>query len=479
VKVASRIVAVTGFLLALLLAVLVYHVAQVRELAAASERLSTTAFTAAGLALRLERDRWRIEELTRRLWVLRDPDYAAGIARRQEEFAGYLGELEALDLAPEEGAAVTELTRGWRGYLRAWNEVAAAALGGGDRGSAEEAVLARLVALGEQLAVLAGETERQIALLRADVDRERRRAERVSWWTALAALVLSLPIVVLTLRSIQRPLSRLLEGTRAVAEGRFAYRLEAKGKDELSELAGSFNRMVERLGELDRLKSDFLSHVSHELRTPLVAMRETNDALLDELAGPLAAEQRRLLELNQRGGERLTRMLTRLLDLARMEAGAVEYDLRPHDLGTMVRETVEGWGGHAERRSRLDLDLPATPVVVRCDRERFPQVIENLLANAEKYSPAGGPIALRLAREGGAAVLAVEDEGPGVPELEKPRIFEKFHRARGPARPGFGLGLAICREIVIAHGGAIWVEDNEPRGSRFCVRLDLAEAAAA
>jgi two-component system sensor histidine kinase GlrK len=478
VKVASRIVAVTGFLLVLVLAVLVYHLAQVRELSAASERLSTTAFAAARLALRLERDRSRIEELTRRLWVLRDPDYVAGIARRQEEFEGDLAELESLDLAPEEGAAAGELRRRWRGYLASWDEVSAAALGGADTAPAEQVILARLAGVAEQLVVLDGETERQIARLRAEVDREQRRAERVSRLTALAALALSVPIVALTLRSIQRPLSRLLEGTRAVAEGRFAYRLETKGRDELAELAGSFNRMVARLGELDRLKSDFLSHVSHELRTPLVAMRETNDALLEELAGPLEAEQRRLLELNQRGGERLERMLTRLLDLARMEAGAVEYDLRPHDLVTMVRETVEGRGGRPEHRDRLELDLPAGPVVVRCDGERFPQVIENLVANAEKYSPPGAPVALRLSHRNGVAVLAVEDVGPGVPEIEKSRIFEKFHRARGPARAGFGLGLAICREIVTAHGGALWVEDNQPRGSRFCVRLELAEAAA-
>ncbi len=477
-RVASRIVAVTGGLLVLLLAVLVYLVLQVRELAAASERLSTTSFTAAELALRLERNRARIDDLTQRLWVRRDPDYATGIARYQDAFVGALTELEALDLEPEENAAAEALRRRWRAYLGAWHEAAATALGGGEAALAEKAVLVRLAALGEQVAVLSGETERQIALLRADVDRERRRAERVSWWTAATALALSLPIVALTLRSIQRPLSRLLEGTRAVAQGSFGYRLEAAGKDELSELAGSFNRMVARLGDLDRLKSDFVSHVSHELRTPLVAMRETNDALLDELAGALSPEQRRLLELNQRGAERLARMLTRLLDLARMEAGAVEYDLRPHDLAAMVRETVETRGGPPERQARVEVDLPATPVVVRCDRDRFPQVIENLLANAEKYSPAGEPIALRLRRAAGAAVMAVEDLGPGVPELEKPRIFEKFHRARGPARPGFGLGLAICREIVTAHGGAIWVEDNEPRGSRFCVRLDLAEAAA-
>ncbi len=477
-KVATRIGAGTLLLLAVLLLALAYYQALVRELAAASERLSTTAFAAFEIALRLARDRGRVEELTLRFWVRREADYPASIARRQLDFEDNLGDLEALQLSPVEAVVVGELRRRWQRYREAW-DAALARWEGEAVLPPVDGLLGLLEAVRDQLAQVGTTTEQQIALLRAEVDRQRLHAERISRFTALGALALSLPIVVLTLRSILRPLRRLLDGTRAVASGDFETRLETSGRDELTELAASFNNMVERLGELDRLKSDFLSHVSHELRTPLASIRETTDALLEELAGPLTDQQQRLLELNQHGAERLSRMLTRLLDLARLEAGAVEYDLLPHDLAALARESVEAQGGLPERRGRFELVLAAEPVMVRCDRERFRQVIDNLLANADKYSPAGEPITVRVERDGRSAQLAVEDLGPGVPDADKGRIFEKFHQARGPARPGFGLGLAICREIVAAHGGALWVEDHQPRGSRFCVRLALSEVAAA
>lgn len=479
-KLTTRIGFLAALLLGLVLAVAVLGVNQVGQLASASRQLSTSAFVAAGESLRLERERSRIEILTRRLEVLRDPDYAVRITEIQDDFAAGLLRLGALELSSDEEAAFGRLRRSWSVYLDGWRKTddRLRRRGGEVDGSMRD-LMAQLDTLGTDLGAFAAETEGAIDALLLEVDRRQSQAERVALWIGVAAVLLALPLVWLTARAVRQPLGRLLTGTRMLSEGRYPTRIEIEGPEEVAELASGFNDMVARLRELDDLKKEFLSHVSHELRTPLVAMKETNEALLDELAGPLTSRQRRLLELNVRGAERLSRMVTKTLDLASMEAGAMEYDFQPEDLVTLVGATTESLASRPETHERLRLALPGERIEVLCDRERFAQVVENLISNALKYSPSDQPVEISLERQDGAVVLAVEDRGDGVDEAQKELIFQKFHRARGRERPGFGLGLAISREIVEAHRGRIWVEDREPGGSRFLVRLPLEEGAPA
>ena len=318
-----------------------------------------------------------------------------------------------------------------------------------------------------------------------------RSAERISLALAGFAVLLAGLIVALTVRSINGPLRRLVDGTRAVADGAFGTQVEGGVSDEFAELARDFNAMVRRLGELDEMKRGFVSNVSHELKTPLVAMQETNRLLLEGLPGPLTERQRRLLELNLQGSRRLSAMIANLLDLARLEAGAMRYDMRQHDLRDIVRAAtgeLEAWAD--ERSVSFELDLPASPLTVRCDADRMVQLLVNLLDNAVKFSPEGRtvsvsvretltppddrPDAARLASSGPFAEVRVADLGPGIPHGEKERVFERFHQAhRGTKRAGsgVGLGLAICREIVRAHTGASWVADNVPSGCVFVVLL--------
>lgn len=471
-KLSTRIGFLAALLLGLVLAVAVLGVFQVGRLAAVSRQLSTSAFVAAGEALRLERERSRIEELTRRFGVLGDPDYAVRIAELQDEFASGLLRLAALGLSAGEETALARLRGTWDAYLEAWRTAEDSLPGRrSDVGTLVAEPLAGLALLGDALAVFATETEVAIDALLLDVERQQRRTERVALSIGALALLVALPLTWLTARTVRQPLGRLLRGTRTVSQGRYPMRLEVEGPEEVAELASGFNEMVDRLRELDDLKKDFLSHVSHEMRTPLVAMRETNEALLDQLAGPLTDRQRRLIDLNLRGAERLSRMVTKMLDLARMEAGAMEYEFRREDLVAVVSGAVEAMASRPETGRRLRLSLPEGRVDVLCDRERLSQVVENLVSNALKYSPPQEEVTISVQRADGAVVLAVEDRGAGVDERDRELIFQKFHRALGRERPGFGLGLAIAREIVDAHQGRLWVEDNEPQGSRFLVRL--------
>lgn len=303
-----------------------------------------------------------------------------------------------------------------------------------------------------------------------------QRAERIASGIAIVAFLASALLSVALLRVILGPLRRLASGTRELANGRFGHRLPESGTKEFAEVARDFNSMAQRLEELDRLKKDFVSTVSHDLKTPLSSMQETVEVLLEELPGPITQRQRKLLELNRESARRLAQMLAKLLDLSRLEAEA-EPRREVVDLAAIVRDGVERLDtARPGRGPALELVAPATPLWVRANESGIAQLIENLLENAIKFSPPGGRIRVAVADlpANGTVLISVADEGPGVPDAEKERVFERFHQTstgRAVGNRGVGLGLSICRHIVDAHGGVIWVADHEPRGAVFCVLL--------
>ena len=303
-----------------------------------------------------------------------------------------------------------------------------------------------------------------------------RRAQRMAVAIAVVAFVASVLLSLALIGAILRPIDRLAHGTRELATGRFAHRLPDGAPAEFAGVARDFNAMAHRLEELDRLKKDFVSTVSHDLKTPLSSMQETVEVMLEELPGPLSARQRRLLELNRESARRLAQMLAKLLDLSRLEAEAApQRDLV--DLAALARDAVDRFDvARPGRGPVFALIAPATPLWVRANGSGIAQVLDNMIENAVKFSPAGGTIRVAVADlpANGTVLLSIADEGPGVPDAEKDRVFERFHQtSNGRAVPnrGVGLGLSICRHIVESHGGMIWVADHEPRGAVFCVLL--------
>jgi signal transduction histidine kinase len=225
--------------------------------------------------------------------------------------------------------------------------------------------------------------------------------------------------------------------------------------------------------------------------------------MLDGVPGPVTAKQRRLLELTNQSARRLSSMITKILDLSAMEAGALALETGVHEVRALVEPALDTLAlGDPERRPFIVTELPESPLLIECDRDRIVQVLVNLLENAVKFSPRGAPVYVtaRLAgsrdptvpvvhwkhlprpgASGAAALIEVHDRGPGVPEADKRRIFEHFFQSSSGNRVsarGVGLGLAICREIVDLHGGAIWVRSNPQGGSTFVVLLPRASAGA-
>jgi signal transduction histidine kinase/CheY-like chemotaxis protein len=235
------------------------------------------------------------------------------------------------------------------------------------------------------------------------------------------------------------------------------------------------------LRDADRAKDEFLAMLAHELRNPLAAIT-TATHLIRVRLGARAVEVSRPLDVLDRQTRHSARLLDDLLDVSRVTRGLVELRREPTDLGAVVRHAVEAQHAHIEEAThQVTLSLPGAPLRVVGDAVRLEQVVANLLTNAVKYTPAGGHIALRLAAEGGRAVLAVRDDGVGIEPALLPRIFEPFVQADqtlARTQGGLGLGLTLVHRLVALHGGSVEARsEGRGRGAELVVRLPLAPEA--
>jgi signal transduction histidine kinase len=507
VRVASKLAIGASLPILLVLSALAYNLKITRDAVEVSRKLIQYKFQMIDEIGDLGLDLNGLEEQTRRLLLLQDekdaqlrPQLISDIRTRREDIRKRLDAIRALrEISADEAAAFDVLSRRWQRLhadLTPWldpkptrsaDEVTAAQDGFKAGFDELKALLTALQAATRNASSAGVESSRSAYV----------QARSLATSLTFLAVLLSALIILMTVRSIHEPLKRLDTATHAVAHGNFEVRLDDSSGDEFARLASSFNAMVGRLSELDGMKRDFVAHVSHELRNPLVAMQETNQLMIDELAGPLTEKQRRMLQLNIDSGRRLSAMISNLLDLSSLEAGVMTYEFKQVDLTELVRSVATQFEGRmVERRVQLRLDPSiGQPVRAPGDRDRLLQVLENLLDNALKFSPQGGRIEVslhvlaklpkplppylagRLVNEGRGrpfVLLSVADGGPGVPDEQKEPIFRKFHQVGRGARTrgsGVGLGLAICSEIVSAHDGAIWVADRRGGGSIFSVLL--------
>jgi signal transduction histidine kinase len=233
---------------------------------------------------------------------------------------------------------------------------------------------------------------------------------------------------------------------------------------------------MEKLRELDRLKSDFVSHVSHELRTPLTAIKGSLDNMLDGLTGDLGEKQVRYLQRMKSNTDHLVRLINDLLDLSRIEAGQISLNPRSVGLSSLIGEICDSLRPLAAVK-QITLAAEAPPdLTVVADRDRLTQILLNLTGNALKFTPSGGRIAVRAQAAGDQVRIAVADNGVGLDPKEKARIFERFYQARasdGGSTVGTGLGLSITKSLVELHGGGIVVESALGTGSTFTVTLPV------
>lgn len=257
-------------------------------------------------------------------------------------------------------------------------------------------------------------------------------------------------------------------------------RSERSARLETEDARRLLARQNERLRELDGLKDEFVSLVSHELRTPLTSIRGYLELVLDGAGGSLTEEQERFLRVVERNADRLLGLVGDLLFVAQVDAGRLPLEFDDLDLAQVAAECVEGARPAAEAKG-LELLVDAPPLAAKGDRGRLDQLLGNLVSNAIKFTPDGGRVTVRVSAQGESALIEVSDNGIGVPEGERDRLFTRFFRSSNAtehAIPGTGLGLVIAKAIAEAHGGQIAVESRQGVGTTFKVTLPLAPALA-
>lgn len=293
----------------------------------------------------------------------------------------------------------------------------------------------------------------------------------------LIALALSLILAFALSRWVADPLQKVVAAARNYP-AQDAQPVEPRGPREVQDLTRAFNSMVARVHASQRSQRDFVANVSHELKTPLTSIQGFAQALLDDTADtPEARKQAAQVVYDE--ATRMHRMALDLLDLARLESGTADLEMSDVDMRSLLQNVVEKFAPQADKAGvTLRVDVPNGLPAIVGDGDRLGQAFSNLVDNALKFTPSNGRVLLSAQEAGAGIEVSVADTGSGVPNEALPRLFDRFYQAdpsrAGGGHRGAGLGLAIAKEIVEAHGGKIGVRSQVGIGTTFTIHLPLA-----
>lgn len=333
-----------------------------------------------------------------------------------------------------------------------------------------------------------------VAVLYLQISPERRKPSRRSFnqllnealaVAGLLAVVVAVVFGAAFARRITRPIQEMKRVAERMAEGDYAQRVSNPGKDEVGQLAASFNHMaatlerdVSELKRQEQFRREMVANISHDLSTPLTAIQGFSEALRDGVIRS-PEEQHELLETINKEALRLRRLVHDLQDLSQIESGQPRIERRPLHLPGLLEETLKVVQPEVQQQrlhvtSQVDPELP----LALADEDRTTQVLLNLLDNAIRYTPQGGQVHVQAQRQNGCIRVAVRNSGPPIPAEALPRIFERFYRAdqsRNKETGNSGLGLAIVKAIVEAQGGQVVVTSSADEGTEVAFTVPLCE----
>ncbi len=297
-------------------------------------------------------------------------------------------------------------------------------------------------------------------------------------WGGLLAIGLALILAIILSSTLTRPIRELTIATRAVASGSPAQQVPIRSRDELGQLASSFNRMSADLARSLELRRQMTADIAHELRTPISIILGHADAVHDGVL-PASAET---FEIVRQEAERLEHLVEDLRTLSMADAGELKLVVQPYDPAELLERSAKVYA-HQVRQKDITMDVhsAADLPLIEVDAQRMVEVIANILDNAIRYTPEGGKIGMSAAQSDSMVEIRIQDSGPGVEPDELEKIFERFYRtesSRSRDNGGSGLGFAIARSIVERHNGRIWAESAPEQGLTVIIRLPLAQPGA-
>ena len=290
--------------------------------------------------------------------------------------------------------------------------------------------------------------------------------------------VLGLIVSFLTAKHVALPLLLMNRAAKVIANGDFEQRVEIRSNDEVGELAESFNHMAESLQAHEKVQKDFIANISHDLRSPLTSMNGFLTAMLDGTIPP--EKQGKYLNIVLEETNRLSRMTQGIVELSRAQSSVILLEETDFDINDLIRSNIEVLEPQLkEKQVRIRGIYDAETTMVHGDKDKVSRVLQNLLSNAAKFSPDGGVIEVETTLQGKKKVLiSIKDEGPGISVEDQKYVFDRFFKSdttRNEDKVGSGIGLAIAKEFMLAHGENITVKSEEGKGATFAFCLKLAE----
>jgi two-component system sensor histidine kinase BaeS len=480
-RLASRIFLSSAVVVLVLAAVGLLSLGAMGRLVSVNREITDHALPATSLIASL-RDAMRgLGRLENRYVILRDRRFETAWVDEAHKVENDLARLRVAVTSERQQMALAQVTAAFEDYRQIVEEERDL-MNRGLRAQALRLVEGEAAARAERVDAALVRTARETALTTEAALQEAARLERRTWtWvmTGLgAATALSLIGTGLVAFRMTRSLRQLSVATRAVAEGSFNTPIAIRGRDEVGDLARSFNSMAEQLRHVDEMKEEFFATISHDLKSPLGSISEAAYLLREGATGSLTPRQARLVGIIATSADRILALVNRLLDLSRLRSGVLPLESRPVNLAHVVERVLEELRPQAETADvRLGVEQAGGAFVVEGDEERLAEVMANLTTNALRFTPKGGEIRVRLAETDREVLVAVADTGVGIPEAALPGIFDRYRQVRRD-RGGSGLGLAIVRGLVDAHGGRVTVESSEGRGTCFTVALPRTRALA-
>lgn len=301
-----------------------------------------------------------------------------------------------------------------------------------------------------------------------------QRAQQISAWQTVALVPGTVILVLFFTLLVANPIRQIDRAISQLGQSGFSKPIEIKGPTDLERLGRQLEWLRTRLLELAQEKNRFLRHMSHELKTPLANIREGTELLLDGAVGELEEDQREVADILRINGLKLQQLIENLLSFSAWQAKSEVLTLSEFPIRALVI-TVAKTQRLALKSAQIQLKLDVADIVVTADRDKLRTVLDNLLSNAIKFTPRGGIIAIRVTSTTNSFVLEFADTGPGIPEDERPRIFEAFFQGQqeqGGHLAGTGIGLSVVMECIQAHEGAVeLVESDEFTGAHFRIHI--------